>query len=97
SGSKTLYPVEGKVVHKGKEINGAVVTFHPKDGDPVTAIRPIGLTGEDGKFKLTTGQNPGAPAGEYIVTFIWPKEKEATKKEKKVMTMNMGADTYDFF
>ena len=89
-----LYPVNGKVLYKGKEVNGAVVTFHPKGADPVTAIRPVGLTGEDGTFKLTTGQHVGAPAGEYVVTFIWPKEVTAKKKTTE-LDFNMGSETYD--
>jgi hypothetical protein len=91
-----FYPVEGSVRHHGKAVSGVVVTFHPKDGDPITAVRPVGFTGADGKFNLTTGQDKGAPAGEYAVTFLWPKEvvKEKNPKEFK---MNMTVETYDGF
>ena len=90
-----LNPVEGKVLYKGKEANGAVVTFHPKGGDPITAIRPVGLTGEDGTFKLTTGLSAGAPAGEYTVTLIWPKEVGTAKKNKEP-DFNRVTETFDF-
>jgi hypothetical protein len=84
------------VLYKGKEIRGAVVTFHLKDADPVMAVRPVGLTTSDGTFTLTTGQKPGAAAGEYAVTFIWPKEVPAKKnKQGLAMEMGMGTDTYD--
>jgi hypothetical protein len=97
SRSETLYPVEGKVLHKGKEAAGVVVTFHRKGDDPVTAVRPVGMTDADGKFTLTTGKSAGAPAGEYTVTFIWPKEVPG-KKNKKELSFDMGpGETYDAF
>jgi hypothetical protein len=74
SGGKTPNPVQGKVLYKDQPAKGVVVTFHPKGADPVTARRPIGLTKEDGTFTLTTDQKEGAPAGEYVVTIIWPEE-----------------------
>jgi hypothetical protein len=89
-----LYPVEGSVRHNGKAASGVVVTFHPKDGDPITAIRPIGFTDAEGKFTLMTGQEKGAPAGEYAVTFLWPKEVEKEKNPKE-FKMNMAAETFD--
>ena len=59
-----------------------LVTFHPSGGDKVTAIRPTGLTGEDGTFTLTTGPKEGAPAGSYSVTFIWEEEVRKQGKGK---------------
>ncbi len=81
-----LSPVEGKVVFKSEPIKGVVVTFHPKDGDPIKAIRPVGQTKEDGTFTLLTGDKPGAPAGEYVVTFVWPREVAAPKGKKTFST-----------
>ncbi len=60
---------------------GALVTFHPSGTNEITAVRPVGLTKEDGTFTLTTGQNEGAAAGEYIVTVICPEEVKPRGKK----------------
>jgi hypothetical protein len=80
-GKSNLNAVEGKVLDKeGKPAKGAVVTFHPKQGaDDIRTILPVGLAGEDGTFKVTTGQDDGAAAGDYIVTIIWPEEVKKPK------------------
>lgn len=80
-GNSGLSPVKGKVLYKGAPIKGAVVTLHPKAGDELTAQRPSGVTGEDGSFQLSTGNKPGAPAGDYVVTVVWIKEPEAKAKK----------------
>ena len=95
SGGPALNPVHGQVLLKGKGIKGAVVTLHLQGADPVTAVRPYGLTGEDGTFTLTTGDKEGAPAGEYIVTVIWSREV-AGKKGKEAIPM-APPDTEDHF
>jgi hypothetical protein len=95
SSSTGTVPVEGKVLYKGKELAKVLVTLHPKGGDPVTAIRPTGLTGDDGTFKLTTGENPGAPPGDYTVTFVWIKDEPV--KDKKGMGMGSETETSDGF
>jgi len=89
-----LEPVEGTVLHKGKAAGGVLVTFHPKTGDPVTAVRPTGLTDAEGKFTLMTGPDQGAPAGEYAVTFLWSIEVTPKKASKKI-DMNMNVETKD--
>jgi hypothetical protein len=61
------------VLYKNQGIKGAVVTFHLKGSDPVHTVPPVGLTQEDGKFTLSTGNQEGAPAGDYVVTIIWPQ------------------------
>jgi hypothetical protein len=81
SGQVSLNPVQGKVLFKQEPLKGALVTFHPKGSDELTALRPTGLTKDDGSFTLTTGQQDGAPAGEYVITIICsevvvPKGKE---------------------
>jgi len=96
SSGKALYPVEGKVLYKGKEIGNVVVTFHPKDGDPIKTHKPSAMTGEDGSFRLTTAKDNGAAAGEYTVTFAWLKEVPETK-EKKGMAMSGTKETFDAF
>ena len=69
-------------MYKNQPAVGVVVTFHPKSAD-VRTILPVGLTGADGTFTLTTGRSEGAPAGEYGVTFMWPRQAE--QKGKKTM------------
>jgi hypothetical protein len=83
SGPK-LNPVQGKVLYRNRPLKGAVVTFHPKGANDVTAVRPVGLTGEDGTFTLTTGTKKGAPAGEYVVTILC--SEEVRPKDKTIST-----------
>jgi len=82
SSSDSLQSVEGKVLVDGKPAKGAVVFFHLKGGDAIKSQRPSGVAGEDGAFSLTTGTKDGAPAGEYIVTLIWPGEPVVKAKGK---------------
>jgi hypothetical protein len=93
SGGDALHPVHGKVLHKDQPVKGVLVSFHPKGAD-LTTHRPVGLTREDGSFTLTTGQKEGAPAGEYVVTFIC--SEEADTKGKKVIS-TAPPDTVDRF
>src|SRR5262245_52661183 len=69
-----LNSVRGKVLYKGEPIKGAVVAFHPKNDDSVTALRPTGLTDENGVFTLSTQKDSGARAGDYRVTVLWPED-----------------------
>jgi len=70
SGSAKLNPVTGAVFHKDKPLAGALVTFHPKGPADLHTVPSTGLTQDDGTFSLTTGDQAGAPAGEYVVTVI---------------------------
>jgi hypothetical protein len=79
-----LNPVQGTVLYKNQPLKGALVTFHPKGVNEITAVRPVGLTDEDGTFRLTTGQKEGAPAGEYVVTVIC--SEEIAPRDKKVIS-----------
>jgi hypothetical protein len=76
-----LNPVQGKILYKGQPLPGAVLTFHPKSagGKNITTQLPVGRSGEDGSFTLTTGDKQGAPAGEYAVTVICPEEVKLPK------------------
>ena len=64
------------------------MTFHPAAGDDPKLQVPTGATTEDGSFEITTGQDLGAPAGEYVVTMIWMVEKAGGKKKPPGMSMN---------
>jgi hypothetical protein len=67
------HPVRGKVTYNGQPIKNAVVTFHPKN-DNGTAIRPTGLTDEDGVFTLDSQNESGALAGDYLVSITWRED-----------------------
>jgi hypothetical protein len=67
-----IYPVEGRLFVSGLPAANAHLTFHPIDG---SRVRPVGRTGSDGTFTLTTfAPGDGAPAGEYVVTVVWPND-----------------------
>jgi hypothetical protein len=84
-GGARFNPVQGKVLYKNQPLKGALVTFHPKGANDITTVRPVGLTGEDGTFTVSTGEKDGAPAGEYVVTLICSEEV----KPKKPFAMEM--------
>jgi hypothetical protein len=72
--------VEGKVLQGGSPAKGAVVIFHPKGDNSITAQRPSGIVGEDGTFTLSMGKSgEGVAAGEYLVTITWPEEAGPAK------------------
>jgi len=70
SSSESLHPVQGKVLHNGNPLPGALVTLHLKSGGDLKTIPSTGLSKEDGTFTIMTGDKTGAPAGEYVVTII---------------------------
>jgi len=75
-GRKPVYPVTGRVVDaKGQGAAGALVTFHPQ-GDP-DPNKPVATAEADGAFALTTYvKGDGAPAGDYVVTVVWPTPRK---------------------
>ena len=60
-----LYPVHGKVMHKGQAAAGATVMFRREDPEPnTTPPVPTGQTDEEGNFSLAVddqgaGRRPG--------------------------------------
>lgn len=70
-----VYPVEGKVLVHGRPAKNVSVAFHPINSTDPTPRYPVGVTGTDGTFHLTTlSANDGAPEGEYAVTVLWLDE-----------------------
>ena len=57
-------PVSGTVTLDGKPVEGAAVVFAPAAGGPAAS----GTTDAQGKFQLTTVNEPGAVPGEHVVT-----------------------------
>jgi hypothetical protein len=68
-----LYPVSGKVLHKGEPATGAVVYFH--DEGPASSASPaipFGVVEDDGSFNLTCdNQGNGCPPVKYDVLVEW--------------------------
>lgn len=75
---KTTYPVRGRVVDARKQpAAGAVVTLQPVAADPGDPARPTGTADDHGYYTLTTyTAGDGAPAGEYVVTAVWPPPRK---------------------
>ena len=73
-------PVRGTVKYKGKPAAGIRVKFHPQFDMGSVKFIPLGETGADGSFTLSTGApGNGAPPGSYIVTFEKPEIAPAHK------------------
>jgi hypothetical protein len=81
-------------MYKNKPVDGATVSFHLVGGGLTSAV-PAAQTDDDGTFTLQTGMKEGAPAGEYIVTVIWPKVVEP--KGKPRIRMGEKPETVDRF
>ena len=59
-----VFPVSGKIIMNGSPVPDVMVTFSPKEDQPIA----WGLTDSDGVYHLTTyGANDGAAQGAYIV------------------------------
>jgi hypothetical protein len=71
SKSQSLNKVEGKVLHKGKPLAGALVVLHP-EASGVTQQTATALSSQDGSFSLSTGQVEGVAPGSYTVTVTCP-------------------------
>lgn len=87
--------VQGQVLAKGKPLADVVLTFHPTTGDDITAIRPTGMTGQDGTFTLSSGKEEGAAPGEYVVTAVWLKQP--ARPPKKTLSTDPPPDPEDGF
>jgi hypothetical protein len=73
------FPAEGVVTYQGTGIEGASVTFAPKDRNGTSAYA---ITDAEGKFVLSTfGENDGAALGDYTVT-ITKKHVDTTPNPK---------------
>jgi hypothetical protein len=62
-----LHAVTGRVVFgDGRPVSSGVIEFAPPDGGPTAR----GRIGTDGRFTLTTGDRPGAVAGQHRVAVV---------------------------
>ena len=92
SSEATLNIVRGKVLVNSKPADGAMVVFHLEGGD-INTIPATGACGADGVFSLVTRDKPGARAGHYIVTVIWPDTSK--KPTEQQMMMGLAPDAPD--
>jgi hypothetical protein len=71
-GTDGLYPVEGKVTHRGEPAAGAVVTLVPTGGAAASGVIPRGEVSAEGWFRVESGDlGPGAAPGSYAVLIEW--------------------------
>lgn len=72
------YPVQGQVLINDAPAERVAVTFHHADDSlPSNHRFATAVTNEDGRFALSTeGENDGALAGTYRVTFAWMSSPE---------------------
>lgn len=79
---KPVYPVRGQVLVQGKPAGELFVYFRPLDAADPEPIIAYGQVDEAGWFNLSTYvAKDGAPAGEYVVTFEWPRQGGPTKED----------------
>lgn len=79
-----LHAATGVVTKGGSAVSGGVVTFTPQPDRQEFMINSE--VGADGRFSLTTvratdskgERRPGAPAGEYSVTYLPPVKDQTT-------------------
>ena len=80
-------PVSGKVLLNSKPVDGALVTFHGKEGGKSASAR----TAADGTFKLTTNKtNDGAVPGDYVITIAKQDVKGSGSSGVDISTGNFG-------
>jgi len=82
---KPVFTTEGKVLlANGSPAVNVTVFLHPSSSEP-DPVRPLGVTDENGVFRLTTyDANDGAPAGDYVVTLMYePLDSPLLRKKAK--------------
>jgi hypothetical protein len=85
-GEAPLYPVTGKVMFRGKPVEGARVFFHPDGPIDPKADRPQATVGADGSFTLGTHKpDDGAAAGTYKVTVSLRRKPPNAEEEVELM------------
>jgi hypothetical protein len=85
-GSAALNPVRGKVRYQDAPAAGVLVTLYRAGVDDMKTQPSTGFTDENGVFEIVTGQEEGAPEGEYSVTMIWTQPVGGAGKKKSFTT-----------
>lgn len=71
SRSAAVYPLDGQLYYQGKPAVGALITFHPLDGEQHQQLTCEVRT--DGHFVATQSDGAlGLPEGNYALTLEWP-------------------------
>lgn len=72
---KPTQAVQGKVFFEGTPTPGAMLIFHMITDPAKKPVRTAdALVEADGSFTMSTyTANDGAPAGDYVVTVVWPR------------------------
>lgn len=85
---KPVFKVRGQVTFDGKPMSRAMISFYPVD--PADRSAPSHAVADaDGRYELHTYRaGDGAPAGEHIVTIVWPGPRPKKDKNAKAK----GAD-----
>ena len=89
-----LVPVHGKVLYKDQPAGGVLLIFLPPNETDTTSARPLATTEKDGTFTLVTGEEEGAPVGDYIVIMQWLKQPPPAKNAEPG-AMVMGGEPVD--
>jgi len=77
---------------------GAVVMFHPQDEEGYSPYRPRGRVEEDGNAPLMTyTTKDGLPAGEYVVTVVWPEQRPGGVRREGVEEIDQLGNRYSDF
>ncbi|EAQ79751.1 hypothetical protein [Blastopirellula marina] len=82
-----LIPVKGTFAINGKPAEGAMLVFHPANGEEfdVRGTRPRAIVGQDGQFSMTTYQSDdGIPVGEYDLSVLWFDNPDASNPHDKL-------------
>ena len=90
---KPVFPVEGRLTHRGEPMAGAMVTFHPLGDPDPRALRSQATADKDGRYRLTTYvTGDGAPAGEHAVTVYWPGKRGKPKPGEDEESQDLPPD-----
>lgn len=82
-----LVAVEGTIEINGEPPEGAMLVFHPADGEAFDArgSRPRATVSEDGSFSVTTYRDgDGIPVGEYDVAILWFDNPDSSSPHDKL-------------
>jgi hypothetical protein len=84
--AEQLYPVQGKMMFRGKAAEGARLFFHPDGATDPKADRPQAVVAADGSFTVGTHKaDDGAVAGTYKVTVSWRRKPPNLDEEIELM------------
>jgi hypothetical protein len=86
--SRSVVPVEGQVLINDKPQPGVHVSFFPTD--PAQQGKPHGVTDAEGKFRLETYRQDGAPPGEYEVAVFWPLPNPKDEDDGQALPDRLG-------